>query len=123
MDDVSVGREAEHAWNIWGSREFLIKYASISTIRAEGDFQDQPRQFSRLLDSARLPSNVAYYYHTFIRLKKDSVISQNAKVLEEWKAYEPPSLIAGTLHMSYTSYPSCVMIMEHYWLFFLLRIL
>ena len=99
MDDVSVGREAEHAWNLWGSREFLSKYASISTVRSEGNFKDQPRQYSRLLDSARLPSNVAHYYHTFMRVKEPSIILANAKILEDWKAYELPSLNAGTLHM------------------------
>ena len=105
---ISVGREAEHAWNLWGSRMFLSKYASISTVRVQGTFKDQPRQFSRLLDRARLPSNVAYYYHTFMRLKDSNVISKNEKVLEEWKAYEPPSLHAGTLHMSRTSTKPCL---------------
>ena len=100
-----MGREAEHAWNLWGSRMFLSTYASISTVRAEGTFNEQPRQFSRVLESARLPYNVAYYYHTFMRLKDPDVIKKNENDLEGWKAFVPPTLTAG---MYVTQVMSCI---------------
>ena len=54
----SVGREAEHGWNMWASQRFLHAYGAFSSVAEPGPFTSQPRQFDVLLKRAALASDV-----------------------------------------------------------------
>ena len=128
----SVGREAEHGWNIWASQKFLHPFASISTVVDPGTFVNQPRQvlilalpyplpphalslptpslthhlypilpnhctslqFDELLKKADLPSDVAHYHHTFLRLRDSAALSQSDRLFKQWKPVVTPVLHA-----------------------------
>lgn len=94
----SVGRESEHAWNMYGSQRFLRSYASFSTRQEPGPFQRQPRQYSDLLEKARIASDVAYYHHSFIKINQAD-IDVNEKALIDWKPF-----IAQPIHAEVPTY-------------------
>ena len=91
----SVGREAEHAWNIWGTQRFLSTYTSFSTKSVPGPFKSQPRQFSHLLDQARVSSEIAFYHHSFTRILDPVILANNSNSLERWRPYIPEPFHAG----------------------------
>lgn len=80
----NVGREAENAWNIWASREFLSKYASAYTTSENGPYNIQPRQFAHVLDKAQLDPTIGFYYHTFIKITPEEII-KNEVDHANWK--------------------------------------
>ena len=94
---ISVGREAEHAWNIWATQQFLGGYSAFSSRVVPGSFKDQPRQYQHVLEQARVPSDIAYYHHSFKRNADQDVRALNLMSLEKWKPYNPQPLHAGML--------------------------
>ena len=56
----SVGREAEHGWNIWASQKFLHPFASVSTVVDPGTFVNQPRQVNYFPRPTPSPSYPPY---------------------------------------------------------------
>ena len=81
----SVGREAEHAWNMWATQRFLASFAAFNTVVDPGPFKEQPRQFDELLRRAALPADVAYYHHSFVRVRNTDARVKNDKALAAWK--------------------------------------
>lgn len=61
-----VGREAEHAWNMWATQQLFRPYASISTKQEIGQHKKRPFQFDFFLDQARVSTDYSYYHHTLL---------------------------------------------------------
>lgn len=90
----NVGREAEHAWNMWGTRQFLQDFASFSSIKEEFPSL-QPLQFSHLLDQARVSPQYSFYHHSFMKVKDEVDKEKIRRALEEWKPATPDHPIVG----------------------------
>lgn len=67
----NVGREAENAWNIWATREFLSQYASAHSSSQPGPYKIQPRQFAHVLEKAQLDPTIGFYYHALIKVSPE----------------------------------------------------
>lgn len=63
-----VGREDQHGWNMWATKEFLSGYVSIASSNSSGTPADEPRQFSSFLIPAGIDPSTPHFHHTFIRL-------------------------------------------------------
>ena len=91
----SVGREAEHGWNIWASKQFLSGYNSISTRVENGPMKEQPRQYYHLLKAANLSTEIAFYHHTFQRIQEKNSLAATAVETLDLASFEIPTLHAG----------------------------
>ena len=90
----NVGREAENAWNMWGTRQFLSEFASMST-EQEVNPALVPLQYSYMLDQARVDSSVSAYHHTFVRVKERRHLQEIKDTLAHWKPATPEKPIFG----------------------------
>lgn len=88
----NVGREAEHAWNIWASRQLLMDYASISTRTERG--RNLPIQYDYLFKRVGLDTTIGSYYHTLVRLSDSKEINKNKIEMNSWTPNELPKLKA-----------------------------
>jgi hypothetical protein len=79
----NVGREAEHAWNIWAAQRFLKDYASFDTVAVAG--RNQPLQFDYLLQQAKIDVAFSYYQHSLIHVKNSSLLNVFHIKFNEWK--------------------------------------
>lgn len=89
----TVGREAEHAWNMWATTQFLRNFASLSTRTEEGRYQ--PRQFSHMLVQADVDDKIGMYHHSLVRVVGDADLQSVRAKLEEWRPKAPPAVIRG----------------------------
>lgn len=79
----TVGREGEHAWNMWATQQYLLNFASISSHKDRG--RNQPLQFTHLLRKADVSTEYGSYLHTFALL----TTSMTADPLKGWPLDEP----------------------------------
>jgi len=89
----NVGREAENAWNMYGTTRFLKDFAAISTHRDTGTLQ--PQQFKYLLDQARVDSGISYYHHTFVKVHNQADRDEIAQKTSQWQPAPPTHTIRG----------------------------
>jgi hypothetical protein len=82
----SVGREAEHGWNMWAARMFLNKFATFATIKESTPyFAVKPLQFEHLLSKIPLDPNTNYYHHSMLRLVDESQTAANEVAYNNWR--------------------------------------
>lgn len=102
-----VGREAEHAWNIYATQQLLQEYAVFSTDTQRGPARIRPVQFSHLFIQARLDPQISFYKQSFIRLKDSVAISNNKQAFNAWNPALPPYILKGIVP-SYCRSPSSI---------------
>ena len=89
----TVGREAEHAWNMWATTQFLQGFASFSSKAEKGRFE--PLQFSHLLAQAGVDDKFGLYHHSLIRVTNEKDLSDMRTKLAQWKPKQPSEVIRG----------------------------
>lgn len=92
-----VGRESEHAWNMFAAQKFLSRFASFRTHVQAGPTRLRPIQFSDILEQARLDPGISYYQHSFLRVDDPSVLSQYARDFASWEPWRPTSELRATV--------------------------
>ena len=112
---ISVGRESEHAWNIWATQQFLGKYSVFNSRVVPGPFKDQPRQYQHILEKAKVSWEIAYYYHSFQRNTDENVLNLDQTSINKWIPYSPQMLHAGTFICPYQTilFNSCESFVNH----------
>ena len=63
-----VGRESEHAWNIWATQQLLKHYVAFDSVTEKGPSKLQPIQFSHLLQQAKIDHANCYYHQSLLKL-------------------------------------------------------
>ena len=86
----SVGREAEMAWNMWGTQQLLVSFASFSTRIEKG--RNQPFQFTELLSKINLDPSIGSYVHSLVRIDDSITVELNKRELATWKPNLTPPL-------------------------------
>jgi hypothetical protein len=82
----TVGREAEHAWNMWASQQLLMDYAAAETMPELGPKALQPVQFAHLLEQAMVGTTYSYYHQSMVRVQVDSQRVEQRESFTEWRA-------------------------------------
>ncbi|RYG69047.1 hypothetical protein EON64_03715 [archaeon] len=80
----TVGREAEMAWNMWASQQFLSNYAAFRNEAKAGPFRLQPVQFEWELKQAQVPTNTSFYFQSYMHISDSEVKQQRAETLQSW---------------------------------------
>jgi hypothetical protein len=80
----TVGREGEHGWNIWATREMLKSYAAFHSVVEAGLDPLQPRQYAHIIERAGLSTSLSYYHHSYIKIRDSKIIQDNEKKLTTW---------------------------------------
>ena len=91
-----VGRESEHAWNMWATQRLLKDFGAFSIHRDAGPKALQPQQFSYLLHQARLDANYGTYRQSFVRLRDPALLAKQNALFEAWKPAPVPFVLRGT---------------------------
>lgn len=89
-----LGREAEHAWNMWAANEILSDYAVFNSVPELGPSSLRPNQFSHMLHQAQLDKNICYYHHSFMRIN-DDIKAKAKQVTKKWQPFAPPYQLWG----------------------------
>lgn len=87
----TVGRESEHAWNIWASTQFLSNFMIVHSHSSA--HQSPPYQYKALLDVVGIDPSSSVFHQTFLNLRfyqpstriKEMFRLQN----EELKSFQP----------------------------------
>lgn len=90
----SVGREAEHAWNMWATSQLLSSYACYSLEAGVGLQKQLPSQFDYLLSQADIPTNYGYYRTSYIKVTSLKAVVENQKALQTWQP-KPKTKLTG----------------------------
>ena len=88
-----VGREAEHAWNMWATQKLLSEYGSISSIPEAGNSKLNPYQFDYFLDQAGVSPQYSFYHQSFVKFTSEEALA-NKRKFEAWQP-NPPKPVAG----------------------------
>ena len=79
----SVGREAEQAWNMWGTQRFLRSFASFQSSIDIGSPEQNPIQYSHYLEKSGMNTSVSSYIHSFVRLPDEKAV-ENEITFFKW---------------------------------------
>eukprot|EP01031_Cornospumella_fuschlensis_P038197 gene38197-46413_t len=80
----TVGREAEMAWNMWASQQFLSNYAAFRNEPKAGPARLRPVQFEWELNQAQIPTNVSFYYQSYLHISDNVAKQERAEALQKW---------------------------------------
>ena len=87
----NVGREAENAWNMYGSLLFLKNHASFNTRPEEGRLQ--PMQYADALAQAEVDPSYSYYHHSFLLIPGKQ--NEIEKIMQDWAPKPPKSIVVA----------------------------
>lgn len=85
----TVGREAEHAWNMYATQRLLSKYQAFDSVAVKGPKKLQPVQFDHLLGQARVDNDTCYYHHSFVKIPDTATLLTAEKSFEAWQPAPP----------------------------------
>ena len=89
-----VGREAEHAWNMWAAQQLISRFGSFHSASEMGPQRLQPTQFSHLLQQAKLDPGLCFYHNSLMKVP-DAMVIENKAAFEAWQPYPAPSKLWG----------------------------
>jgi hypothetical protein len=98
-----VGREAEHAWNMWATQRLVSDYAAISVVAETGPHKLKALQFDDFLEQVELSPENVFYHVSFLKLAPNEISDNQAK-FQAWQP-KPPRPMVGKVP-SYCAVPS-----------------
>lgn len=90
----SVGREAEHMWNMWGAQQFLDSFAVFYQRTEEGFPSLQPSQFENYLQQVQLNTSISHYIQSYRRISTEEK-AKNLVVKSSWEPTVLPKILGN----------------------------
>lgn len=79
-----VGRESEHAWNMYATQRLLKDFAAFSSKPEMGPSKLRPLQYAHLLQQAKLDPNYGTYRQSFMKLSSEEEMQKQRELFDAW---------------------------------------
>lgn len=90
----SVGRESEHAWNMFATQQLLSGYECVYLMPGQGPYKQLPTQFEHLLKQAELDPIFGIYTTSYRRIADPAQRAAHQQLLQAYKPQKAEKLIA-----------------------------